>query len=93
MSDLENILAEKLVRTVETMVRERLAADSDPLHGKVALQIEECARALSVDADTVRRYIRERKLEAVQPVPGGRLLVPVWSIRRLMLLENRDATP
>lgn len=91
MSDLEALLADKLARTVEALVRERLAAESDPLRGRVALQVEEAAAALSVDADTVRRYIREQKLIAVQPTPGGRWLVPVWSIRRL--LGDRDAAP
>ena len=84
MSDLERILAENLARTVEVLVRERVSAVSDPLHGKAALTIDDAARALSVDAATVRRYIQDRKLEAVQPTAGGRVLVPVWSIRRLL---------
>lgn len=91
MSNLEVLLAEQLAQRVEDMVRERLAAASDPLFGKAALQVDEAARALSVDESTVRRYIRARILEAVQPIPGGLLLVPVWSIRRL--LGERYATP
>lgn len=90
MADLETLLADQLARRVEALVRERLTATSDPLYGKSALQVEEVAVALSIDAVTVRRYIRDRRLEAVQPVPGGRLLVPVWSIRKL-LREDRDA--
>lgn len=93
MSDLERILAENLARTVETLVRERIAAASDPLFGKAALQIDEAAAALSVDADTIRAYIRKRKLVAIQPVAGGRYLVPVWSIRRLLGEEAQGATP
>lgn len=84
MPDLETLLADQLARRVEALVRERLTTTSDPLFGKSALQVEEVAAALSIDAGTVRRYIRERRLEAVQPVPGGRLLVPVWSIRKLL---------
>lgn len=92
MADLETLLAQQLAQRVEAMVRERVTAIGDPLFGKSALQVEEVAVALSIDAATVRRYIRERKLEAVQPVAGGRLLVPVWSIRKL-LKEDDHATP
>ena len=90
---LEALLADRLARQVEALLRERLAAESDPLAGKSALPIDDVARVLSVDADTVRRYIRAGHLEAVQPVPGGRVLVPVWSIRRLLKEGAPHGTP
>lgn len=55
MADLETILADKLARTVEALVRERMAATSDPLFGKAALPVDEVAAALSVDGATVWR--------------------------------------
>lgn len=75
---LEQLIAERIAAAAMRLA-ERIAAER---YSRDAYSVKEAAERLGINADTVRMLIDRGDLHAVQTSPGGRVLIPAWSIAR-----------